>query len=149
MAQQNLSIDEIMSKKNPPVIKPGKYEKVLLKSYEKMTVNKNTFIRFTFKLADNRELSDNRFAQGLGIMISHLREQLKLQDVEISGTELFEKCKTQPFTLWVEKTTIVNANTGLSQRVTNVHFLEPLNSVSSEEKSEETTTQIQNDDMPE
>lgn len=152
MAQNNMNIDEVLNRKNPPVIKAGEYENVVIKGYEKMNVNNNTFIRFTFKLADGREISDNRFAQGLGIMISHLREQLNLQDVEISGAELFEICKEKPFKLWVEKTIIFNANTGLSQRVTNIHFLKPLNTISqetTEQTTEQTAEQIENDEMPE
>ena len=159
MAQNNtLNINELMNRKNPPVIKAGKYENVTIKSYEVMTSNNNQFVRFTFKLEDGREISDNRFAQGLGIMISHLREQLDLQDIEISGTELFEKCKTQKFKIWVEKAVILNANTGLSQRVTNIHFLEPLNMVvndnqaSNAQPTEEQPTStpvIKNDEMPE
>lgn len=149
------TIDELLTRKNPPVVQAGKYDNVVIKSYEKQTVNGNSFIRFTFKLTDGREISDNRFAQGLGIMISHLREQLKLQDVEISGTELFEPNKYK-FTIWVEKTTIFNVNTGMNQRVTNIHFLEPLQSIQSKEDSEATTEAtteasepIKEDELPE
>ena len=152
------TIDELLTRKNPPVVQAGKYDNVVIKSYEKQTVNGNSFIRFTFKLADNREISDNRFAQGLGIMISHLREQLNLQDVEISGTELFEPNKYK-FTIWVEKTTIFNVNTGMNQRVTNIHFLEPLQTIQTKEATEDTaedtkaTTEasepIKEDELPE
>ena len=128
MAQNNtLDVKDIMSRKNPPVVHAGEYAGVTIKSYEVMEVRDSQFVRFTFKLADGREISDNRFAAGLGVMISHLREQMNLQDVEITGEELFEKCKTQPFKIWVEKATIFNANTGLYQRVTNINFLKPLN----------------------
>ena len=148
---QTFNYQEFMNQKQAPVVLPGKYENVTISNYEVQTSNNSTFVRFTFKLADGRTISDNRFQQGLGIMFSHLREQLKLQSEEISPAELFEKCKTTPFTLWVEKATIMNANTGLTQRVTNIHFLEPLNSIS-EEKSEESGNSeetIKNDEMPE
>lgn len=144
MAQKTIDIKELMTRKNPPVVKAGMYENVTVKSYELMESNGSQFYRFTFKLADGREISDNRFPQGLGIMISHLREQLKLDDVEISGTELFEKCKTEKFTIWVEKTEITN-NMGFQQRVTNIHFLKPLEKKAVEDSTEE----IVDDEMPE
>lgn len=142
--------NEFMNQKQAPVVLPGKYEETVIESYEVQTSNNSTFVRFNFKLKDGRKVSDNRFEQGLKIMFSHLREQLKLQSEEITPNELFEKCKTQPFTIWVEKATIFNANTGLNQRVTNIHFLEPL-SAQNEQKANEATVaeeEITNDEMP-
>lgn len=145
MAQTTFNFNDFMKQKQAPVVLPGKYENTRIESYEIQTSNNSTYVRFNFKLADGRKISDNRFQQGLGVMFSHLREQLKLQNEEISPEELFEKCKETPFTIWVEKTTIFNVNTGLSQRVTNIHFLEPLNS-SAEPTA--TTEQIKDDEMP-
>lgn len=135
--------NEFMNQKQAPVVLSGKYENTVIENYEVQTSNNSTYVRFTFKLADGRTISDNRFQQGLGIMFSHLREQLQLQSEEMSPAELFERCKTQKFTLWVDRTTIFNQNTGLNQRVTNIHFLEPLS------KPEEKVEQIVNDEMPE
>jgi hypothetical protein len=142
MANNTFNYNDFMNQKQAPVVLPGKYEKVLIENYEIQTSNNNTYVRFNFKLQDGRKISDNRFQQGLGIMFSHLREQLSLQSEEMSPNELFELCKTKPFTIWVEKTTIFNQNTGLNQRVTNIHFLEPLN-------REATFEPIVNDEMPE
>lgn len=139
--------NEFMNQKQAPVVLPGKYEETVIESYEVQTSNNSTFVRFNFKLKDGRKVSDNRFEQGLKIMFSHLREQLKLQSEEIAPNELFEKCKTQPFTIWVEKATIFNANTGLNQRVTNIHFLEPLSSQNAENTVKE-DEEITNDEMP-
>jgi hypothetical protein len=146
------NFNDFMNQKQAPVVLPGKYENVVISNYEVQTSNNSTYVRFTFKLKDGRTISDNRFQQGLGIMFSHLREQLKLQSQEMSPAELFEMCKTKYFTLWVEKATILNSNTGLPQRVTNIHFLEPLNTISEvkpEEGTTETIEQITNDEMPE
>ena len=140
------NFNEFMNQKQAPVVLPGKYENTVIENYEVQTSNGSTYVRFTFKLADGRKISDNRFQQGLGIMFSHLREQLNLQSEEMSPAELFERCKKDKFTIWVEKTVIFNQNTGLSQRVTNIHFLEPLNKASNEEDEVE---QIVNDEMPE
>lgn len=136
---------EFLSQKQAPVVLPGKYENVTISNYEVQTSNNSTYVRFTYKLADGRTISDNRFEQGLKIMVSHLREQLKLQSEEITPDELFATCNEKGFTIWVEKTTIFNVNTGLNQRVTNINFLEPLN------KTEETTTDeeiITPDELP-
>lgn len=136
--------NEFMNTKQAPVVLSGKYENTVIESYEVQTSNNSTYVRFTFKLEDGRKISDNRFQQGLGIMFSHLREQLNLQSEEMSPAELFEKCKTTKFTIWVEKATIFNQNTGLNQRVTNIHFLEPLSNT----KVEENDSPIENDEIP-
>lgn len=145
MANTTFNYNDFMNQKQAPVVLPGKYEDTVIESYEVQTSNNSTYVRFNFKLADGRKISDNRFQQGLGIMFSHLREQLDLQSEELSPAELFEKCKTTKFTIWVEKATIFNANTGLTQRVTNIHFLEPLQKATASEQPE----QIVNDEMPE
>lgn len=121
------NFNEFLSQKQAPVVLPGKYENVVISNYEVQTSKNSTYVRFTYKLEDGRTISDNRFEQGLKIMVSHLREQLDLQTQEITPNELFELCKEKGFSLWVERTTIFNANTGLNQRVTNINFLEPLN----------------------
>lgn len=122
-----LSITEIMKRKLPAIVTPGKYEDVEIKSTELYPVsqtNKQEFLRITYKTADGREISENRFPQGLNILISHLREQLKLQETEIDVAELL-KPGAHKFTIWVERTTTIN-NSGALIRVTNINFLEPL-----------------------
>lgn len=145
MATTTFNYNDFMNQKQDPVVLPGKYENTVIENYAVQTSNNSTYVRFNFKLEDGRTISDNRFQQGLGIMFSHLREQLNLQAQKISPAELFEKCKTTKFTIWVEKTTIFNVNTGLNQRVTNIHFLEPLQKAKEEAQLE----QIVNDEMPE
>lgn len=126
-AKAPLSISEIMKRKLPAIVTPGKYENVEIKSTELYPVsqtNKQEFLRITYKTADGREISENRFPQGLNILISHLREQLKLQEEEVDVSELLEPGKHK-FTIWVERNTAVN-NGGQLIRVTNINFLEPL-----------------------
>lgn len=144
-----LSISDILGRKLAPIVKPGKYENVQIKEmklYPVTETNKQEFIRFTFQTEDGREISDNRFAQGLQIMISHLREQLDLQDVEIDPNELLEPGKHK-FTIWVDKTTII-ANNGNPTRVTNIHFLEPLKATE-ETKDNPTEIEDEGEEMPE
>ena len=136
--------NDFMNTKQAPAVLSGKYENTVIESYKVQTSNNSTYVRFNFKLEDGRKISDNRFQQGLGIMFSHLREQLNLQSEEMSPAELFEKCKTTKFTIWVEKATIFNQNTGLTQRVTNIHFLEPLSNT----KTAENDSPIENDEIP-
>lgn len=122
-----LSISEIMSRKLAPIVTPGKYENVEIKEtklYPVSATNKTEFLRVTYKTEDGREISENRFAQGLNILISHLREQLKLQDQEVDVADLLTPGKHK-FTIWVERTTALN-NAGTTIRVTNINFLEPL-----------------------
>ena len=123
-----LSIKELLTRKNPIVVQPGKYENVVIKDYELTTNGEYEYVRFTYALPNGNVISENRFPQGLSIMISHLREQLSLQDIEISGEELFEPGKYK-FTIWVEQKQLKDKFTGeITGRVTNINFLEPLNS---------------------
>ena len=140
-----LNTKDIMNRKLAPIVKEGKYENVVIAKYESYdaTATSKDFIRFTFKLEDGREIADNRFAQGLNIMISHLREQLDLQDVEVEPAELL-KPGAHKFTIWVEKTTVISNLTGFEQRVTNIHFLEPLKKA----KVSEEISEIKNDELP-
>lgn len=123
-----LSIKELLTRKNPVVVQPGKYENVVIKDYEEQTNGEYEYVRFTYELPNGNVISENRFPQGISIMISHMREQLSLQDIEISGEELFEPGKYK-FTIWVEQKQLKDKFTGeITGRVTNINFLEPLNS---------------------
>lgn len=122
-----LSISEIMARKLPAIVTPGKYENVEIKSTELHPVtatNKQEFLRITYKTEDGREIAENRFPQGLNILISHLREQLGLQQTEVDVAELL-KPGNHKFTIWVERAMTIN-NAGQTIRVTNINFLEPL-----------------------
>lgn len=128
-----LSISEILGRKLPAMVTPGKYENVEIKSTEHYPVtdtNKQEFLRITYKTEDGREIAENRFPQGLNILISHLREQLKLQEQEVDVSELLTPGKHK-FTIWVKRENTINAQ-GQMIRVTNINFLEPLASVVSE-----------------
>ena len=127
MANKSLNVKEILTRKNPIVVKPGKYDNCVIDNYEVMSNGEYEYVRFTYKLANGNVISENRFPQGLGIMISHLREQLNLQDIEISGEEIFEPGKYK-FTIWVEQKQLKDKFTGeITGRVINISFLEPLN----------------------
>lgn len=127
MANKPISINELLTRKNPIVVKPGKYDNCVIKEYEVMSNGEYEYVRFTYQLENGNVISENRFPQGLGIMISHLREQLNLQDIEISGTELFTP-GAYKFTIWVEQKQLKDKFTGeVTGRVTNINFLEPLN----------------------
>lgn len=141
-----LTIKELLTRKNPPVVQPGKYENVVIKHYELAENGEYEYVRFTYELPNGNTISENRFPQGLSIMISHMREQLSLQDIEISGEELFEPGKHK-FTIWVEQKQLKDKFTGeITGRVTNISFLEPLNNKPAEtetEKPAETATQAE------
>ena len=135
-----LSIKELITRKNPIVVKPGKYDNVTIDSYEVVSSEEYDYVRFTYKLENGNVISENRFPQGLSIMISHLREQLNLQDIEISGEELFEPGKYK-FTIWVEQKQLKDKFTGeITGRVTNINFLEPLNKPAVKEPVQNETT---------
>lgn len=135
-----LSIKELITRKNPIVVKPGKYDNVVIDSYEVVSSEEYDYVRFTYKLENGNVISENRFPQGLSIMISHLREQLNLQDIEISGEELFEPGKYK-FTIWVEQKQLKDKFTGeITGRVTNINFLEPLNKPAVKEPTQDETT---------
>ena len=134
-----LSTKEILTRKNPIVVKPGKYDNVAIDSYEIVASEEYDYVRFTYKLENGSVISENRFPQGLSIMISHLREQLNLQDIEISGEELFEPGKYK-FTIWVEQRQLKDKFTGeITGRVTNINFLEPLNKPAVKEPAQNKT----------
>lgn len=149
---KKLSIAELLTRKLPAMVVPGKYENVVIKSktiYPKTETNKQEFVRFTFKIADGREISDNRFEQGLNVMISQLREQLKLQEQEIDVAELLKE-DNHKFTIWVTRDKIFDGQT--TKFYTNIHFLEPINSTVPEKKEEnkqEEVVDTKGDEIPE
>ena len=121
-----LNLKEMLTRKNPPVVQPGKYTDVVVKAYEMQTNGEYEYLRITYALPNGYEISENRFPQGLGILISHLRKQLCLQDIEISGEELLEPGKHK-FTIWVEEVQLKDKFTNeVTGRATNINFLEPL-----------------------
>lgn len=109
-----------------PALAEGVY-KVKMLSHEYCEnaegVSKKPYIRFTFEVIDGgRKLTDNRFDQGFGVMVSHLRQQLGRELEAVQPKEFFDELiqNETPFNIWVKKR-IVN---GYPR--TNFHFLEPI-----------------------
>ena len=74
------------------------------------------------RAAKGRKLTENRFDKGFGVMVSHLRQQLKREDEAVQPIEFFNeliKNKVE-FKIWVVKRTIDG------RQRTNVNFLEPI-----------------------
>ena len=108
-----------------PALQEGEY-KVRMISHEYVSHPSADFIKFTFEITEGeqkgRQLTENRFEKGFGVMVSHLRQQLGREDEAIQPISFFNELienKTE-FTIWVTKT-VVNAR----QR-TNFNFLEPI-----------------------
>ena len=107
-----------------PALEEGKYE-VVMKNYEFVHNDKADVDYITFKYgipALNREISENRFEKGLGVMVSHIRQQLGRENEAVIPKELFDEliANKTPLNLWVVKRNINGV-----QR-TNFNFLEPL-----------------------
>lgn len=109
-----------------PALAEGTY-KVHMKSHEYVAnengASKKPYIKFTFKdVETGRVITENRFDQGFGVMVSHLRQQLGREDEAIQPKEFFDELinNETDITIWVVKR-MVNG----TQR-TNIHFLEPL-----------------------
>lgn len=108
-----------------PALQEGEY-KVRMVSHEYVEHASADYIKFAFEITEGaqkgRQLTENRFEKGFGVMVSHLRQQLGREDEAIQPIAFFNELienKTE-FTIWVTKT-VVNAR----QR-TNFNFLEPI-----------------------
>lgn len=109
-----------------PALAEGTY-KVRMKSHEYVAnengASKKPYIKFTFEDAETgRVITENRFDQGFGVMVSHLRQQLGRENEAVQPKEFFDELinNETEITIWVVKR-MVNG----TQR-TNIHFLEPL-----------------------
>jgi hypothetical protein len=110
-----------------PALAEGEYKVVMLShKYTQNPAGTGDYIRFEYAITEGasagRVLSDNRFEAGLGVMVSHLREQLGREKEAVVPVELFNEVianKTE-ITIWVKKR-VVNG----SQK-TNIHFKKPL-----------------------
>ena len=122
MEQNTNKLMEMLKSTFKPALEEGKYS-ATMKSYELVDNEKAPYVKFTFTLVDNgREITENRFEKGLGVMISHLRTQLGREKEEIVPQDFFKELidnKTE-FNIWIVKR-IING----VQR-TNFNFLEPL-----------------------
>lgn len=108
-----------------PALEVGKY-KAVMKSHEYVTHPKTDYIKFTYEIVEGsqkgRELTDNRFEKGFGVMVSHLRQQLGREKEAVQPFEFFNELieKGTELDIWVTKA-VVNGR----QR-TNFNFLEPI-----------------------
>ena len=105
-----------------PALAEGVYD-VKMVSHAYVANEKNPYIKFTFEILENgRQLVENRFEKGFGVMVSHLRQQLKRENEAIEPKKFFDELITNktPFKIWIVKR-VING----SQR-TNFNFLEPL-----------------------
>ena len=114
-----------------PALQVGKY-KAIMKSHEyvvnpSVNTDRNAdYIKFTYEVVEGdqkgRELSDNRFEKGFGVMVSHLRQQLGREKEAVQPIAFFNELieKKTEFDIWVTKA-VVNGR----QR-TNFNFLEPI-----------------------
>lgn len=108
-----------------PALAEGTYEVKML-SHEYVASDKAPYIKFTFEVLENgRKLVENRFEKGFGVMVSHLRQQLKRENEAIEPKKFFDEliANETPFKIW-----IVKRNVNGVQR-TNFNFLEPIQEV--------------------
>ena len=108
-----------------PALQEGEY-KVRMISHEYVTHPSADFIKFTFEITEGeqkgRQLTENRFEKGFGVMVSHLRQQLGREDEAIQPISFFNELienKTE-FTIWVTKAVVSG------RQRTNFNFLEPI-----------------------
>ena len=105
-----------------PALKEGVYDVKMLK-HEFVETATTQYIKFTYEMLDNgRVITDNKFEAGLGVMVSHLRQQLNREDEAVVPIDFFNELieHETPIKIWVVKR-MVNG----SQK-TNFNFLEPL-----------------------
>lgn len=108
-----------------PALQEGKY-KVTMKSHEYVSHTTADYIKFVFEIAEGdqkgRELTENRFEKGFGVMVSHLRQQLGKENEAIQPISFFNELienKTK-FDIWVTKAVVSG------RQRTNFNFLEPI-----------------------
>ena len=108
-----------------PALAEGIY-KVKMLSHEYVEHKNGDYIKFTFEVLDGaakgRKLTENRFDKGFGVMVSHLRQQLKREDEAVQPIEFFNKLieNETEFKIWIVKRTV----NGYPK--TNFNFLEPV-----------------------
>lgn len=105
-----------------PALSEGEYT-VRMTKHEYVEHKTTPYIKITLvDVNSNREITDNKFEKGFGVMVSHLRQQLGREDEAIQPVEFFNeliKNKVE-FKIWVVKRTIDG------RQRTNVNFLEPI-----------------------
>ena len=105
-----------------PALAEGVYN-VKMISHEYVANEKNPYIKFQFEVIETgRKLTENRFEKGFGVMVSHLRQQLKRENEAITPTTFFNELikNATPFKIWVVKRSV----NGIPK--TNFNFLEPI-----------------------
>lgn len=131
MEQNTNKLLDMLKSTFKPALEEGKYAATMEK-YEVVDNPNAPYVKFTYTLKDSgREVTDNRFEKGLGVMISHLRTQLGREKEDIIPQDFFKGLidnKTE-INIWVVKRTV----NGVQK--TNFNFLEPI-------KTTETTPTI-------
>ena len=109
-----------------PALAEGVYEVKML-SHEYVAnengASKKPYIKFTFEVLETgRKLTDNKFDNGFGVMVSHLRQQLGRENEAVQPQEFFNELikNEKPFKIWVVKRTVNGSPK------TNFNFLEPI-----------------------
>lgn len=105
-----------------PALSEGVYTVKMLK-HEYVENEKAPYIKFEFEVIETgRKLVENRFEKGFGVMVSHLRQQLKRENEAIQPIEFFNELieKETQFKIWVVKRVIDGTPR------TNFNFLEPI-----------------------
>ena len=105
-----------------PALQEGVYT-VKMTKHEYVESEKAPYIKFEFEvIGTGRKLVENRFEKGFGVMVSHLRQQLKREHEAIQPIEFFNELianQTQ-FNIWVVKRVIDGTPR------TNFNFLKPI-----------------------
>lgn len=105
-----------------PALSEGVYE-VRMLSHAYTENEKAPYIKFEFEVIESgRKLVENRFEKGFGVMVSHLRQQLKRENEAIQPIEFFNEliANKTPFKIWVVKRVVDGTPR------TNFNFLEPI-----------------------
>lgn len=105
-----------------PALSEGVYETHML-SHEYVASETNPYIKFTFEvIGSGRKLVENRFEKGFGVLVSHLRQQLKRENEAVEPKKFFDELieKKTLIKIWVVKRTV----NGYPR--TNFNFLEPI-----------------------
>jgi hypothetical protein len=109
-----------------PALAEGVYKVKMLSHEYVAKENKTPYIKFEFEvIATGRVLTENRFDQSFGIMVSHLRQQLGRENEAIQPIEFFNDLikKGTEFNIWVVKRMVKGSPK------TNFHFLKPIEEV--------------------
>lgn len=121
---KTIRIADLFKMTGPAIIPIGETENMQIESIEiHETENPaNDYATIILVAEDGRKIQERRNMNQMRVMISHLREQLKLQTSECSYEDLL-KPRNHKFTIWVTR----NLGNDGTKIFKNINYLKPLN----------------------